>query len=497
MLLSNAPQKLVLAFAVSGGKNVIPVASQIGITGGAASLTDGFPPLTRTPVAAGGIPPFGLDMNGILFDVSAITRWANAGAGYVYDGTFANDSNVSGYPKGARILRSDGQGYWLNLTDSNVTDPEATTGSPLPAAAGWVPDTTNGIAAITMTNANVTLTPLQYGRPIVVITGTLSASLNLIFPNISQEWTVVNNTTGAFSITAKTAAGTGVVIVGTQIVYGDGTNIYAGPGGTSSVRTRLTADTSFYIATTGNDTTGGGTISSPWLTINKGITYIQTNIDLAGFTATVKVADGTYSGGISVTQPFTGAGSVKVIGNVATPANCIISTTGGTHGVFILNTGVVLNLVDGFTITSSATDNVIAIQGAFVGIGTNMILGASGGYKLVARGAGAVIGLTGGYTSTGNAVAEIAAEDNAELVANNNTITLTGTPAYSSGFAVADTGGLLVAYTMTFVGSATGPRYNTSTMGNIYTNGAGATYFPGNAGGVGTSAGTSPFGLYT
>ena len=120
MQLTNTPGKLVLPFANAGAKNTIPTASQIGITAGAASLTDGFPPLTRTPIAAGGVPPSGLDMNGILFQLSAILRWANAGGGYAYDSTFANDSNVNGYPKGARVMRSDGLGYWFNTVENNT-----------------------------------------------------------------------------------------------------------------------------------------------------------------------------------------------------------------------------------------------------------------------------------------------------------------------------------------------------------------------------------------
>jgi len=223
MQLINAPGKLVLPFAASGAKNAIPVASQIGIVAGAASLTDGFPPLTRTPLAAGGVPPSGLDMNGIIYELSAILRWANAGAGYVYDGTFAADSNVGGYPKGARVLRSDGLGYWFNTADNNTTDPEGAGA----VAAGWVPDFTNGVAAVTMTGSNVTLTALQYGKPIIVISGLLTANLNLIFPSIAGEWTVINNTTGAYSITCKTAAGTGVVVNSAQAIVGDGTNIYS------------------------------------------------------------------------------------------------------------------------------------------------------------------------------------------------------------------------------------------------------------------------------
>jgi hypothetical protein len=239
MQLSNIPEKLVLAFATSGGKNTIPVDSQIGITGGAASLEDGFPPLTMTPIAAGGIPPSGFDMNGILFELSAIIRWANAGGGFPYDGTFAADAHVGGYPKGARVMRSDGLGYWFNTVDNNTVDPESG-GS---AAAGWTPDYQSGATSVAMTNANVTLTPLQYGKPMIVITGLLTTNLNLIFPAMVGRWTVLNVTTGGYTVTAKTAAGTGVATssgFGGQ-VFSEGTNVYSSladimvPAGASKV----------------------------------------------------------------------------------------------------------------------------------------------------------------------------------------------------------------------------------------------------------------------
>lgn len=247
MQLTNTPAKLVLPFANAGSKNTIPTASQIGITAGAASLTDGFPPLTRTPIAAGGVPPSGLDMNGILYELSAILRWANAGGGYAYDAAFATDSNVGGYPKGARIMRSDGLGYWFNTVENNTTDPEAAGA----AAAGWVPDFTNGVTAVTMTSANVTLTPLQYGKPIIVITGTLTDNLNLIFPAIINEWTVINNTTGAYSVTCKTAAGTGVAVTSVSAIVGDATNIYQVASGI----TQAAADAR-YLQLTGGTLTG-------------------------------------------------------------------------------------------------------------------------------------------------------------------------------------------------------------------------------------------------
>ena len=79
MQSSSAPSKLTMPFANSGSKNTVPVPSQIGITAGAASYTDGFPPLTMTPVAAGGVPPSGLDMNGHLTSLGyTVTKAAEA-----------------------------------------------------------------------------------------------------------------------------------------------------------------------------------------------------------------------------------------------------------------------------------------------------------------------------------------------------------------------------------------------------------------------------------
>jgi hypothetical protein len=135
MKLSDKPTKLVLPFA--GGSSTyrrdIPVDSQIPITPGAASWTDGFPPLTRTPVSSGGIPPSGLDMNGALFEMSAVDRWFNAGAGFPFDATFAADADIGGYPKGSRVLNAAGTGYWISIIDDNSNDPDA-------GGAGWVPE---------------------------------------------------------------------------------------------------------------------------------------------------------------------------------------------------------------------------------------------------------------------------------------------------------------------------------------------------------------------
>ena len=65
-----------------------------------------------------------------------------------------------------------------------------------------------------------------------------------------------------------------------------------------------------------------------------------------------------------------------------------------------------------------------------------------------------------------------------------STITVTGTPAFTT-FAQAE-GGVISFYspTTTFSGSATGARYSATLNAVINTFGGGANYFPGNAGGA-------------
>ena len=223
MQLSQIPELLPLPFADDPtGRRTIPEASVIDSEPGRASFETGFPPLTRTPISAGGIPPAGLDVNGILFRISEAVRWANAGGGYTYDNDFANNVSVNGYPIGAQILNDAGDGYWLSIENNNTTDPNA-------GGSGWVPAFNYGSVTIPLTSLDVTLTATQYNKPLIIFTGILTDDVEVIFPDIIKEWTLINNTTGDFSITAKTLLGDGVFVargLPSPIVC-DGSDIYS------------------------------------------------------------------------------------------------------------------------------------------------------------------------------------------------------------------------------------------------------------------------------
>jgi hypothetical protein len=67
-----------------------------------------------------------------------------------------------------------------------------------------------------------------------IFTGTLTANVAIIIPQVPKDYVVYNKTTGAYTVTFKTVAAAGVVIVqngiGTIICDGSAGNVYASNG---------------------------------------------------------------------------------------------------------------------------------------------------------------------------------------------------------------------------------------------------------------------------
>ena len=75
--------------------------------------------------------------------------------------------------------------------------------------------------------ADVTLTTAEASNLFIELTGTLTANINLIMPAGVRHNFILNNTSGAYAITVKTAAGTGVAVMqGKRVLLEcDGTNV--------------------------------------------------------------------------------------------------------------------------------------------------------------------------------------------------------------------------------------------------------------------------------
>ena len=100
------PQVLAGEIAEIGTKNPIPQES----TGTyLASIETGFPDITLKPIAEGGIPPAGGDLNGMLNLLSQFYFFNQNGGTYTFD---ANVSTaIGGYPKGAVLWHNSGSAH--------------------------------------------------------------------------------------------------------------------------------------------------------------------------------------------------------------------------------------------------------------------------------------------------------------------------------------------------------------------------------------------------
>lgn len=188
-----------------------------------ASFSLGFPPQTMTPVIAGGKPMLGPDMNGILYALSSHNYYQQTGQPYRWNADVV--AAIAGYAPGTMLGSTDGTTLWFNLVAANASDPDA-------GGAGWVPMFSYGVTLLPPTTGGVlNLTTEQAKRSVIVISGALVANLQVNLPTSLRRWLIVNNTSGGFSTTVKTAGGIGVVVPqggfpAPTEVYGDGVNIY-------------------------------------------------------------------------------------------------------------------------------------------------------------------------------------------------------------------------------------------------------------------------------
>lgn len=116
-----------------------------------------------------------------------------------------------------------------------------------------------------------TLTSSELNRIAYSFTGTLSADCEVIVPATVQQYWVTDNCTGAYTLTIKTAAGTGIDFVGGQsaIVYSNGVNV-------------VVADTAGISLPVSVSQGGTGATSASGARINLG----GTSVGIAIFTAT-------------------------------------------------------------------------------------------------------------------------------------------------------------------------------------------------------------------
>jgi hypothetical protein len=109
-------------------------------------------------------------------------------------------------------------------------------------------------------SSDVTLSAAEYANSVMEFTGLLTGNINVIVPTVVGVYFITNSTTGAYTLTVKTVAGTGVAVTQStnNIAYCDGTNVVlAITGGGSGTVTQVSTGTGL----TGGPISGTGTIA--------------------------------------------------------------------------------------------------------------------------------------------------------------------------------------------------------------------------------------------
>jgi hypothetical protein len=256
-------------------------------------------------------------------------------------------------------------------------------------------------------------------------------------------------------ITIAGAGGGGptTLVVGlTPVTGGTDNQALTVGGGTLSetpIRIILTANTNFYVSTTGNDSNNGLTLGTAWATLQHARDFISTSLDIAAFTITVNIGAGSFAGlGL---KDCVGGGTVKFIGAGVASTTILAGPNDGTYnGGEPVSAYVIKHTSDYFDQLTIDTDTsyaaIVIYAPASIGLGTvavtvrnnlsaNIVDIQSDQSELILYGAF----LTFNYTPINSAATSSFLVTNVAYVnANATSWTTTGNPSFTAGQAFLD-----------------------------------------------------------
>lgn len=244
-----------------------------------------------------------------------------------------------------------------------------------------------------------------------------------------------------------------------------------------NTREKLTAARTYYVRSDGSDSNDGlsNTAGGAFLTVQKAVTVVS-GLDNGGYDVTIQLADATYAESVAL-KTLVGSGSAIIQGNAATPANVVCKDFSGTY---IVGNWTIKDLV--LTNGSAATRLAASGRGCVISFSGVTFGGTTTAYHIAATD-GAVAKAIGNYSISAGSTIHAYAANTGSVEIRSKTVTITGTPAFSTAFAYCQILGQQLLDGNTFSGSATGPRYSAISNGVLYTAGGGSTYLPGNSAG--------------
>jgi len=192
-----------------------------------------------------------------------------------------------------------------------------------------------GVQAITMLNANYTLTNFngvsdEARKAVLVVSGTNSAVRDIIAPLVNKLYTIKNSTTGGFAINIRAASGASVSILngGTSTVYCDGSGFQLANAQVSYVAgTGVSVTTVGSVNTVGIDSTVATLTGTQTLT-NKTLTAPALGTPASGvLTNCTGTAAGLTAGNATVSAACSGLAQAALSAQFATTQPIATSNT--------------------------------------------------------------------------------------------------------------------------------------------------------------------------
>lgn len=226
----------------------------------------------------------------------------------------------------------------------------------------------------------------------------------------------------------------------------------------NSGRETLTADRTYFVRTDGSDSNDGlaNTSGGAFLTWARAFSTIAA-IDGGGFIVTVQ-GNGTFTANVTINQNFVGVTKIIISGDTATPANC---TFGATSGVacFTVDTLTPVDFTGVRLGNGTGPTNGLFVSRGVASITGNCHFGAVTTHQILLQGPYAVLRLRANYSVVGGAAVHCAAFDDAFLdgdSTSNYTVTVTGSPSFSTAFYVIGRRGGMLLVNVIYSGGISG-----------------------------------------
>lgn len=254
------------------------------------------------------------------------------------------------------------------------------------------------------------------------------------------------------------------------------------------------SQTVFYVNPSGNDSNTGfaNTPTDAFATVQGAINAIKTRYT-SQTQITVRVADGTYTGGFADTTNY--IASWNIIGNTSNPQNVIINAT-ATGGIGATAGGMCNMAVSGMAFQSYYSNVETTGSGQLTVQNCNFTGIVAGGVATPIQSFGGQLFLWGTcqYAPAGHVCASLFAAQPGHIILGYHDVltssplnmTVTGSPTFGTGTATATLGGIVsldVAGGSTITGAVTGNRFFAALCGGVTSQGN-PTAFPGTTAGV-------------